>query len=319
MSSEPSIAVSGLEKRYGDNTVLAGIDLEVDRGSVFALLGPNGAGKTTMVRILATLTRADAGEVRVAGFDVVRSRHQVRRAISLTGQFTAVDAVQTGEENLTMMGQLRGLSSRDAHASARRLLEEFELTDAAKRRVATYSGGMRRRLDLAASLVGSPSVIFLDEPTTGLDPRGRSATWDMITRLAGSGMTIFLTTQYLEEADRLADHLAVLDRGRVVAAGTSAQLKARFAEQRLDLTLSDASSLAAVAGRLGSRVINVDRERLVLGTATDGSAAHVRAVLDEVDPDHGAVTSFVLHGATLDDVFMALTGHAVEERELEVA
>ena len=319
MSSEASIAVSGLEKRYGANTVLAGIDLEVDRGSVFALLGPNGAGKTTMVRILATLTRADAGEVRVAGFDVVRNRHQVRRAISLTGQFTAVDAVQTGEENLTMMGRLRGLSSQDARASARRLLEEFGLTDAARRRVATYSGGMRRRLDLAASLVGSPSVIFLDEPTTGLDPRGRSSTWDMITGLAGSGMTIFLTTQYLEEADRLADHLAVLDRGRVVAAGTAAELKARFAEQRLEFTLSDASSLAAVAGRLGGRVINVDRERLVLGTATDGSAAHVRAVLDEVDPDHGAIASFAVHGATLDDVFMALTGHAAEERELEVA
>jgi ABC-2 type transport system ATP-binding protein len=216
MNSELAITVSGLEKRYGPETVLGGIDLAVSTGSVFALLGPNGAGKTTTVRILATLTRADAGEIRVAGFDVVRERHKVRRAISLTGQNAALDALQTGEENLTMMGRLAGLSSHDARARSRRLLEDFELTEAGHRRVAAYSGGMRRRLDVAASLVGSPSVIFLDEPTTGLDPRGRATTWDIIAGLAESGITIFLTTQYLEEADRLADHIAVLDRGTVV-------------------------------------------------------------------------------------------------------
>jgi ABC-2 type transport system ATP-binding protein len=321
MNRELAIEVTGLEKRYGRDAVLEGVDLQVDRGSVFALLGPNGAGKTTTVRILATLTRADAGEVRVAGLDVVRDRREVRRTISLTGQFTAVDAVQTGEENLTMMGRLCGLSARDARARACRLLEAFGLTDAARRRVGAYSGGMRRRLDLAASLVGSPSVIFLDEPTTGLDPRGRAATWEIITALAGSGITIFLTTQYLEEADRLAGHMAVLDRGRVVAAGTSPELKARFAEQRLDLTLADASAFTTVAGRLGTRAIHVEHHRLVIGVATDGSAAHTRALLDDVDPDLCAVRSFALHGATLDDVFMALTGHAAveDERELEVA
>jgi ABC-2 type transport system ATP-binding protein len=321
MPDDVAIETVRLEKRYGGNAVLKTIDLEVGRGGVFALLGPNGAGKTTMVRILATLTRADGGTARVDGLDVVRDRHQVRRAVSLTGQFTAVDAVQTGDENLTMMGRLYGLSSSDARRRARQLLEQFDLGEAAHRRVATYSGGMRRRLDLAASLVGTPSVIFLDEPTTGLDPRGRNATWDVITNLAGSGITIFLTTQYLEEADRLADHIAVLDRGRVVAAGTSSQLKAQFADQRLDLTCVDTPSFAAVAHTLGARAVRVDRERLVLGVATDGSAAHVRALLDEVDPDRNAVLNFAVQGATLDDVFMALTGHnaVAEERELDVA
>lgn len=321
MNNELAIEVTGLEKRYGADTVLGGIDLAVMPGTVFALLGPNGAGKTTTVRILATLTRADAGEVRVAGFDVVRDRHEVRHMISLTGQDTALDPLQTGAENLTMMGRLSGLSSRDARARTHSLLDEFELTGASRRRVAAYSGGMRRRLDLAASLVGSPSVIFLDEPTTGLDPRGRAGTWDIITALAGSGITIFLTTQYLEEADQLADQIAVLDHGTVVASGTSAALKARFTDQRLDLTLADATSLTTVTGRLGSRAISIDRDRLVIGIATDGSAAHARALLDEIDPDRCAVKSFAVNGATLDDVFMALTGHAAvdETRELEVA
>jgi ABC-2 type transport system ATP-binding protein len=321
MTDQAGIEVVGLEKQYGRNTVLSGVDIDVPQGSVFALLGPNGAGKTTMVRILATLTRADAGVARVAGLDVVKDRHAVRRTISLTGQFTAVDAVQTGEENLSMMARFSGLSSRDARARARHLLEAFELADAGRRRVATYSGGMRRRLDLAASLVASPSVIFLDEPTTGLDPRGRSATWDVIAALAGSGITIFLTTQYLDEADRLADQLAVLDRGCVVAAGTPGQLKSQFTDQRLDLTLSDARAFGAVANVLGGRAIHADTDRLVLGVATDGSAAHARALLDEVDPGGCAVASFAVHGATLDDVFMALTGHpAVEHaRELDVA
>jgi len=321
MNNDQAITVNGLEKRYGTDTVLAGINLEVDRGSVFALLGPNGAGKTTTVRILATLTRADAGDVRVAGFDVVKDRHQVRRTISLTGQYTALDALQTGEENLTMMGRLAGLSGRDARARSRALLKDFDLTSAARRRVGAYSGGMRRRLDLAASLVGSPSVIFLDEPTTGLDPRARAATWDIITGLAEAGITIFLTTQYLDEADRLADRIAVLDRGTVVAVGTPTELKARFTDQRLDLTLADAASFTAVAGRLGARAVSADRDRLVIGVATDGSAAHARGLLDEIDPERCAVTSFVVNGATLDDVFMALTGHAAvaETRELEVA
>ena len=225
MAAKPMVEAVGLEKSYGSVRVLAGVDLEVAQGSVLALLGPNGAGKTTAVRILATLIRADAGRARVAGFDVVTERRQVRRHISLTGQFAAVDELQTGEENLHMMGRLSGLSGAQARRRAGELLERFDLAEAGRRTVATWSGGMRRRLDLAASLVGQPSVIFLDEPTTGLDLRSRQAMWQEITGLAASGVTIFLTTQYLEEADRLADRVAVLDGGRVVADGTSDQLK----------------------------------------------------------------------------------------------
>jgi ABC-2 type transport system ATP-binding protein len=225
MAAKPMVEAVGLEKSYGSVRVLAGVDLEVAPGSVLALLGPNGAGKTTAVRILATLGRPDAGRARVAGFDVVTERRQVRRRISLTGQYAAVDELQTGEENLHMMGRLAGLSGPQARRRAGELLERFDLAEAANRTVRSWSGGMRRRLDLAASLVGDPQVIFLDEPTTGLDPRSRQAMWQEITGLAASGVTIFLTTQYLEEADRLADRIAVLDGGRVVADGTSDQLK----------------------------------------------------------------------------------------------
>jgi ABC-2 type transport system ATP-binding protein len=313
MANELAIEASGLEKSYGAVKVLAGVDLRVERGSVFSLLGPNGAGKTTTVRILSTLIRADAGQARVAGFDVVRERRQVRRSISLTGQYAAVDELQTGEENLRMMARLSRLPRSRARQRAAELLEEFDLTDAARQQVATYSGGMRRRLDLAASLVARPSVIFLDEPTTGLDPRSRQALWQVITGLVDSGVTVFLTTQYLEEADRLADHIAMVDRGRVVAEGTPAQLKRQFADQRLDLTLADAPAFDEVASHLGERAIRRDPERLTLGVATDGSAAHVRALLDEVDPLGRAVRRFAVHSATLDDVFLALTNENVKE------
>jgi ABC-2 type transport system ATP-binding protein len=319
MANELAIEASGLEKSYGAAKVLAGVDLRVERGSVFSLLGPNGAGKTTTVRILSTLIRADAGRARVAGFDVVRERRQVRRSISLTGQYAAVDELQTGEENLRMMARLSRLPRSRVRRRAAELLERFDLTDAARQRVATYSGGMRRRLDLAASLVASPSVIFFDEPTTGLDPRSRQAMWQVITGLVGSGVTVFLTTQYLEEADRLADRIAVVDGGRVVAEGTPAQLKRQFAGQRLDLTLADALAFDEVARHLGERAIRRDPERLTVGVATDGSAAHVRALLDEVDPLRRAVRSFAVHSATLDDVFLALTGHATTEPEEETA
>jgi ABC-2 type transport system ATP-binding protein len=280
---------------------------------VFALLGPNGAGKTT--RILATLIGADAGQARVAGFDVVADRRRVRRAISLTGQFAAVDDLQTGEENLHMMGRLAHLPGPLARRRARELLERFDLADAAGRRVATWSGGMRRRLDLAASLVGQPSVIFLDEPTTGLDPRSRQAVWQVVGGLARSGVTIFLTTQYLEEADRLADRIAVLDGGRVVADGTSARLKDRVAGHRLDLVLADTAAFEDVARFLDGRAVQRDPGRLTLGVATDGSAARVRALLDEVDPTRRAVQRFALHSATLDDVFLALTGRSAGRPE----
>ena len=319
MTDRQAIEATGLEKSYGAVSVLTGVDLRVERGSVFALLGPNGAGKTTTVRILATLTPPDAGRARVAGFDVVRDRHRVRRSISLTGQYAAVDELQTGEENLRMMGRLARLPRAQARRRARELLDQFDLADAGRRRVATYSGGMRRRLDLAASLVGRPSVIFLDEPTTGLDPRGRQAMWGVITGLAGSGVTVFLTTQYLEEADRLADRIALIDGGRVVAEGTAAELKQKVADQRLELELADAAAFDEVARSVGGRAVASDPGHLTIGVATDGSAAHVRALLDEVDPDHRAVRRFAMHTATLDDVFLALTGRSAGQPEKETA
>lgn len=315
MTGDWAIEATGLEKSYGAVKVLAGVDLRVARGSVFSLLGPNGAGKTTTVRILATLLRADVGAARVAGFDVVGERREVRRRISLTGQYAAVDEEQTGEENLRMMGRLSRLSGPQARGRAKELLERFDLTDAGKRRVSTYSGGMRRRLDLAAGLVDRPSVIFLDEPTTGLDPRSRQAMWQVITELVGDGVTVFLTTQYLEEADKLADRIAVIDGGAVVAEGTVAELKTRVADHRLDLVLADAQAFDVVGGVLGHRVLQRDPARLTLGVATDASAAHVRALLDEVDPAHRAIRSFSVHSATLDDVFLALTGHTVSTKK----
>jgi ABC-2 type transport system ATP-binding protein len=304
---EPAIEATGLTKSYGEVRVLAGVDLHVPRGTVFSLLGPNGAGKTTTVRILATLTEPDGGTARVAGHDIVRDRALVRRSMSLTGQDTALDELQTGAENLRMMGRLCRLSARAAARRADELLARFDLAEAGGRRVGTYSGGMRRRLDLAASLIVAPTVIFLDEPTTGLDPRSRAEMWTVITELTRSGVTIFLTTQYLEEADRLADRIALVDDGRIVAEGTPADLKRRVSEQRLDLTLTSVDAFDAMAAHLGGRALVSDRDRRTLSVATDGNAGHVRALLDELDPDHQAVDRFAVHSATLDDVFLALT------------
>jgi ABC-2 type transport system ATP-binding protein len=312
MSDKLAIEASGLGKSYRDLHVLADVDLRVPEGSVFALLGPNGAGKTTTVRILATLTQADRGQARVAGFDVVRDRHLLRRRISLTGQFAALDAAQTGEENLRMMGRLSRLSRSAARQRAAELLAQFELTDAAQRRVGTYSGGMRRRLDLAASLVGRPSVLFLDEPSTGLDPHSRLTMWQVIESLAASGVTIFLTTQYLEEADRLADRIAVLDAGRLVAEGTAAELKQRVADRRLDLTCPNTAAWAKLSRFFCGRTVHLDRASLTIGVPTDGSADQVRALLDAADPDRGLIAGFAVHDATLDDVSLTLTGHATE-------
>ncbi|GAB2818307.1 ATP-binding cassette domain-containing protein [Streptomyces daliensis] len=319
MGERPAVEAEGMTKSYGTAKVLDGVGLRVARGSAFALLGPNGAGKTTAVRVLTTLTRADAGSVRVAGFDVVRERGRVRRAISLTGQYAALDEAQTGEENVRMMARLNGLSAHRARERARTLLERFGLGQAAGRRVATYSGGMRRRLDLAAGLTGSPEVVFLDEPTTGLDPRSRRAMWDTVSGLVDDGATVFLTTQYLEEADRLAHRVALLDEGRIVAEGTPAELKRRVAGQRLELTLADAAAYETVAAHLGTRALGADREALTLGVATDGHAAHVRALLDELDPERVAVDRFAVHGATLDDVFLSLTGRAATKTPREGA
>ncbi|MFF8280224.1 ATP-binding cassette domain-containing protein [Streptomyces lateritius] len=302
----PAVETTGLRKAYGDLPVLESLDLRVEEGTVFALLGPNGAGKTTTVRILATLTRPDAGHARVAGYDVVAERSRVRRAISLTGQFAAVDEMQTGAENLRMTARLSGLSRPAAGRRAAELLERFGLADAGGRRVKTYSGGMRRRLDLAAGLVRDPgqtAVVFLDEPTTGLDPRSRQELWEIVRDLSDGGTTVFLTTQYLEEADRLADRVAVMDAGRILAEGTAQDLKSRVAGHRLDLVLRDRESYL----RLTGRAVHHSPESLTLGIPTDGSAREVRALLDALDPDRTDVVRFALHTATLDDVFLTLT------------
>ncbi|MFE1556313.1 ATP-binding cassette domain-containing protein [Streptomyces sp. NPDC058734] len=304
--NDHALYARALTKSYGGTRVLDGLDLAVPKGSVLALLGPNGAGKTTTVRILATLTAPDSGTARVAGHDITGARARVRERIALTGQFAALDDLQTGTETLRMTGRLAGLSARDARTRADELLERFGLAEAADRLAKTYSGGMRRRLDLAASLVGRPEVLFLDEPTTGLDPRSRLELWDSVREMRADGTTVLLTTQYLEEADRLADTVAVLDAGRITAEGTPAELKARVAGHRLDLTLTSRRAYEALA----ARAVHHDPDELTLGLATDGSAAQVRALLDELDPDRTAVARFAVRSATLDDVFLTLTGAA---------
>ena len=315
MPAELAIEAHDLAKSYDAKPVVRGIDLLVPAGTVLALLGPNGAGKTTTVRMLATLLAPGGGHARVACYDIVTERHEVRRRISLTGQYAALDELQTGAENLVMIGRLLRLPAAAARARARELLAQFDLLGAAERRVGAYSGGMRRRLDLAASLVGSPEVIFLDEPTTGLDPRSRQAMWARVAELARGGTTVLLTTQQLEEADALADRIAVLDGGRIVAAGTPEELKARVAGKRLELRACDEAAFDELAARLGPRAAHSDRATLTLGTPTGGTATEVRALLDELDPERDAIDAFSLHTTTLDDVFMTLTGHHTE-REL---
>src|SRR6266566_3872198 len=248
--SEPAIVAAGLRKSYGDKAVLDGVDLRVDAGTIFALLGPNGAGKTTIVRILSTLIRADGGDVRVAGHDLVREAEAARAAIGVTGQYSAVDKLLPGEENLRLMADLLHLSKAGGRRRAAELLEQFDLTDVARKQAATYSGGMQRRLDLAMTLMGDPRVIFLDEPTTGLDPRSRHTMWQIIRDLVAGGVTILLTTQYLDEADQLADRIAVLDRGRLVAQGTPDELKRRIPGGHIRLQFADASELDSAARRL---------------------------------------------------------------------
>ncbi|MGA5220135.1 ATP-binding cassette domain-containing protein [Streptomyces cinereoruber] len=309
----PAVEATALSKSHGSVRVLDALDLRVAEGTVFALLGPNGAGKTTTVRILATLTRPDAGHARVAGHDIVTERSRVRRAISLTGQYAAVDETQTGAENLRTAARLSGLSRRAAARRAAELLERFRLTGAGDRLVRTYSGGMRRRLDLAAGLVRDPGttrVMFLDEPTTGLDPRSRQELWDAVRELSAAGTTVFLTTQYLEEADRLADDITVLGAGRTLATGTPAALKSRYADHRLDLVARDREAylrLTSAASPVTAGSVTTTPDALSLGVPTDGSAAHVRALLDVLDPERRDIARFTLHTATLDDVFLALT------------
>ncbi|WP_329793092.1 ATP-binding cassette domain-containing protein [Lentzea sp. DG1S-22] len=299
------VETEGLTKRYGTRTVLDGLDLGVTEGSVLALLGPNGAGKTTTIRILSTLTRPDGGSARVCGFDVVREAADVRGVISLTGQYAAVDEEQTGRENLVMIARLRRLTRPAARARAAELLERFGLADAADRRARTYSGGMRRRLDLAMSLVARPRLLFLDEPTTGLDPVSRTTTWDAIGDLVRDGVTIFLTTQYLEEADRLADRIVVLHNGGVVADGTADALKNSVGGTRLDLTFASREE----ALRAGS-VVGGLADGPTLGLPSDGSAAHLHRVLDDLLAARIHVLRVATHRPTLDDVFTTLTAVA---------
>jgi ABC-2 type transport system ATP-binding protein len=312
-----TLELNRITKSYGATPVLDALDLAVPTGSVFALLGPNGAGKTTLVRILASLLEPDSGSARVAGYDVVRERGEVRRRIGLVGQYAALDELATGEENLTTIGRLRGLRPAAARRRTRGLLDSFDLAEAGRRRLATYSGGMRRRLDLAASLVGRPEVMFLDEPSTGLDPRSRLALWDVIAEMTRSGVTVLLTTQYLEEADRLADDVAVIDHGQIVAQGNPESLKRRVAGQRLLLTISDATAFVAVSEILGERAAQLNREELTIAVPADGGATEVRGLLDEVDPAGVNVESFAVQSATLDDVFLALTGHSSDQPQLE--
>jgi ABC-2 type transport system ATP-binding protein len=306
-----AVSVTGLRKAFGSTVVLDGLDLAVAEGSVYALLGPNGAGKTTTVDILSTLTPADAGQVTVAGHDLARDPAGVRSAIAVTGQFSAVDDLLTGRENLRLMADLNHLGRREGRRRATDLLERFDLVDAADRRPATYSGGMRRRLDLAMGLLGDPRVVFLDEPTTGLDPRSRRAMWDVVRGLVAEGVTILLTTQYLEEADSLADRIGLLDGGRLVAEGTSDELKRLVPGGAVRLSFADADALETAGRVLG--VAPGDPAALVLEVPSDGSVPALRSLLARLDDARVDVAGLTVTTPGLDDVFLALTGRPTSE------
>jgi ABC-2 type transport system ATP-binding protein len=303
------IAVSGLRKAYKDKVVLDGIDFDVAAGSVFSMLGPNGAGKTTTVNILTTLLKADAGTVRVAGHDAATATSQVRSVIGVTGQFAAVDELLTGRENLRLMADLKRVRSADQVVAG--LLERFDLAESAQQLVATYSGGMRRKLDLAMTLVGNPRIIFLDEPTTGLDPRSRRTMWDIVRGLVADGTTIFLTTQYLEEADQLADRIAVLDQGHLVAQGTPEELKRQVPGTHVRLRFAQPHELDAAARLLADATR--DDDELTLRVPSDGGSRSLRALLDLLDSRAIDANEVTVQTPDLDDVFLALTGHANTE------
>jgi ABC-2 type transport system ATP-binding protein len=303
-----AIAVAGLRKAFGDKTVLDGIDLDVPAGTVFSLLGPNGAGKTTTVNILTTLMKPDAGTVRVAGHDVATQTKAVRAAVGVTGQFAAVDELLTGQENLQLMADLKRVGSAEGRRVITELLDRFDLAESAGKLVSTYSGGMRRKLDLAMTLVGRPRIIFLDEPTTGLDPRSRRTMWDIIRELVADGVTIFLTTQYLEEADQLADRIAVLDQGTLVAQGTPGELKRQIPGSHVRLRFTSARELDEAASVLAGSIR--DDESLALRVPGDGGVKSMRALLDQLDEHAITTEEFSVHTPDLDDVFLALTGHA---------
>jgi ABC-2 type transport system ATP-binding protein len=321
-SGESAIVAEGLVKHFGEVKAVDGIDLTVPYGKVYGLLGPNGAGKTTTVRILSTLLKATAGHATVAGIDVAKHPDAVRRSIGLTGQYAAVDEYLTGRENLDMVGRLYHLPKEHVRRRAEELLERFDLTEAADRPARTYSGGMRRRLDLSASLVGDPKILFLDEPTTGLDPRSRLQMWDVISDLVADGTTVLLTTQYLEEADLLAEQIVVIDRGKVIAEGTSDDLKTAVGGDRLEIVVAHGSSLDDAAGALGglsdgAATVDADSRR-VTSPVSGGSTVLVDAVR-ALDVAGVKVDDLALRRPTLDDVFLSLTGHGAEEVAAEAA
>jgi ABC-2 type transport system ATP-binding protein len=305
-----AIAVSGLRKAFGNKIVLDGIDLDVRAGTVFSLLGPNGAGKTTTVNVLTTLMKADGGTARVAGHDVATEAKAVRAAIGVTGQFAAVDELLTGQENLQLMVDLSPVPARDGKRIVTQLLERFDLVESAQKPVSTYSGGMRRKLDLAMTLVGNPRIIFLDEPTAGLDPRSRRTMWLIIRELVADGVTIFLTTQYLEEADQLADRIAVLDQGRLVALGTPDELKRQIPGTHVRLRFTTAAELDAATRIIADSTR--DDEALTLRVPGDGGTKSLRALLDRLDEYSISAEEFSVHTPDLDDVFLALTGRTTE-------
>jgi oleandomycin transport system ATP-binding protein len=321
-SGESIVEVQGLERRFGSTWALRGIDLVVHHGTICGLLGPNGAGKTTAVRILATLLRPDGGSARVGGFDVVGEPHKVRPLLGLTGQYAAVDEELTGHENLVLIARLLELSRREARRRADELLERFDLAQAGGRPVRTYSGGMRRRLDLAASLIGRPPVLFLDEPTTGLDPRARGVVWDLVRGLVADGATVLLTTQYLDEADRLAGQIAVLDHGRVIADGSPAALKAKVGGQTLDVRPAERGQLDAVATIMAEVIADAtptrNRDDGLVSVPVSGGPGRGQALAEvarRLEAAGIAVTEIGLRLASLDEVFLALTGHAAQEQE----
>jgi ABC-2 type transport system ATP-binding protein len=308
----PAITATGLRKSHGDLVVLDGIDLAIAEGTTFALLGPNGAGKTTTVQILSTLINSDGGDASVLGRDLARDPDAVRDLIGVTGQFSAVDSLLTGQENLRLMADLRHLDGAAGRRRTAELLEQFDLIEAARKPVATYSGGMRRRLDLAMTLIGEPRVIFLDEPTTGLDPRSRRGMWQIIRDLVADGVTIFLTTQYLEEADQLADSIAFLDRGRLIAEGTPRELKGRIAGGHVVLHFADPGSLDSAALALDGSTR--DDAALTLQVPNDAGVRSLRVLLDRLDHASIEVANLTVHTPDLDDVFLTLTGQPDRER-----
>jgi ABC-2 type transport system ATP-binding protein len=318
ISTNNAIVVKGLRKSFKKLTVLNGIDLCVKRGTVLALLGPNGAGKTTTIRILSTLLLPDGGQALIHGFDVVREANKVRSLIGLTGQYAAVDEYLTGEENLHMIGRLYRLNHQDIKRRTQELLELFDLMEASARTVKTYSGGMRRRLDLAVSLIAAPPIIFLDEPTTGLDPRSRLIMWDIIEQLVAAGTTILLTTQDMDEADRLADKIIVIDGGRIIAEGTADELKQRVGSERLEITIAEASSFEAAKRVVYGEGLHLDSKTRTLSLATEGGVHQLKQVLSRLDGAGIGVENVSFRRPTLDDVFLTLTGHTTEQPSIVI-